>query len=71
MTTLTIPKQLINQEIILVPAKEYREFLSWKRQEKNNKNTIVKEFSPTKAQLKILARARKNYAKGTFATLAP
>lgn len=66
MTTLTIPKQLINQKIILVPAKEYKEFLNWKQ---ITRNKTIKEFTPTKKQLKTLAQARQNFAKGNFVTV--
>jgi len=65
MTTVTIPKELAkNKDLIAVPRNTYEEFLVWLKQVKS-----AKTFKPTKAELKALARGRKNFAKGNYITL--
>ncbi|MBI2623744.1 MAG: hypothetical protein HYW65_04240 [Candidatus Liptonbacteria bacterium] len=65
MTTVTIPKELARKgDLVLVPRKEYEEFEAWARTVKR-----VKEFTPTRAQLLDLKRAREDYRKGKFVTL--
>jgi len=61
MTTITIPKQFLNQKIALVPAKEYEEFLNWKK--------TVKFFRPTNSDLKHLQKSRGNFAKKAYLNL--
>ena len=61
MTTITIPKGLSKKgELVLIPKAEYEKLIAAKR---------VVEFTPTPAERRDLARARKNYARGKFITL--
>jgi len=53
-----------NKDLIAVPRNMYEEYVMWLKTIKS-----VKTFKPTKADLKALERARKNYAKGNFVTL--
>ncbi len=56
MTTITITKELTNKgELVIIPRKEYEELLQFK---------ITREFTPTTAQKKALARAENNLRKG-------
>lgn len=65
MATITIPKNLIkNDDLIIIPRKEYEEFYQWKEAART-----FKTFTPTAAQKKDLARARKNRAQGNFLTI--
>lgn len=55
MNTLTIPKKLAkNDDLVVLPRKEYEELLSIKK---------YKEFTPTKAQKQALTRAENNLRK--------
>ncbi len=66
MTIITIPKELAKDKtLIAVPQSVYEEFLAWQRKTKS-----VKTFKPTAAEKKALARARKNFARGKYFTLA-
>lgn len=61
MSVVTIPKQLIREkELVLIPKKEYEELLGFK------KIVVVK---PSKAELKIIGRGRKEIARGDYVTL--
>lgn len=61
MTTITIPKKLVQQgELILIPRKEYEEFLRFKR---------IQTFRPTVFQKHALAKARRDFRKGKCLTL--
>lgn len=54
--TITIPKQLTKQgELVVVPRKEYEELLMFRQ---------MKEFTPTPAQKRALARAERNFLMG-------
>ena len=65
MATITIPKNLIkNDDLVIIPRKEYEEFYQWKETAK-----LFKTFTPTVAQKRDLARARKNRAQGNFLTI--
>ncbi len=65
MTTITIPKELVKRkDLVAVPRDTYEEFLVWLKQVKSTKT-----FKPTKAELRALARGRKNFAKGNYITL--
>lgn len=56
MNTITIPKKIASQnDLIVIPRKEYEALLELKK---------FKEFSPTSAQKKALARAEQNFRKG-------
>ena len=61
MNTITIPRNLIkNDDLVIVPRKEYEKLLS---------SRLIPEFQPTTAEKKDLARARKNRAQGNFLTI--
>lgn len=61
MTTITIPKKLANRDdLVVIPRREYEKLLAFKK---------IKEFAPTAAEKKALARARKNFVKGNITTL--
>ena len=46
MATITIPKNLIkNDDLVIIPRKEYEEFYQWKETAK-----LFKTFTPTVAQ---------------------
>lgn len=55
MTTITIPKNLIKDDLIIIPRKEYESLLKLK---------IIKEFVPTLTQKKALRRAERNFSAG-------
>lgn len=56
MPLLTIPKTLIKEgDLIIIPRKEYESLLELKK---------IKEFMPTPAQKRALARAEKNLKRG-------
>jgi len=56
---IAIPKNLAKQgELIILPRREYDEFLNWKK--------AVRIFKPTPAQKRDLTEARKDFAKGTY-----
>ena len=55
MSVITIPKRLAsNDDLVVIPRKEY-EFL---------RARAVKEFTPTKAQIRALHTAEKRFARG-------
>lgn len=59
MTTITIPKsQSKKSDLVAITREEYQEFLSLRK--------IVPFFSPTKAELKALARAEKDIKQGKY-----
>jgi hypothetical protein len=63
MTSVTIPKSLARTgDLVVIPREEYNLFLSWKKR--------VKTFKPTTAEKQALARARKEFSEGRYATLA-
>lgn len=56
MTVVTIPQKTTkDKELIAVPRKEYEAFVAFRK---------FKEFRPTVAQKKALARAEANLRKG-------
>ena len=62
MAIVIIPKELSkNQDLIAVPKSVYEEFLAWQ-----GEFGPVQTFKPTKEDLKILAKARKNFKEGKF-----
>ncbi len=66
MTTITIQKEIgKNENLIAIPRGIYEEFLTWQKKTKS-----AKTFKPTAAEKKSLERARKNFSKGNYATLA-
>ncbi len=64
MTTVTIPKEAVGKkDLVAIPRDFYEEFLRWQK-----KTRVVKEYTPTLAEKKDLARARKDYAAGRYIT---
>lgn len=56
MNTITIPKSLAQKgDLVVVPKQEYEELQEFKK---------VKEFTPTSAQKRALARAEENFRRG-------
>ena len=56
MKTITIPKKLANRDdLVVIPRKEYEALLELKK---------IKEFTPTPAQKRALARVESNFRKG-------
>lgn len=56
MNTITIPKKMAERDdLVIIPRKEYEALLELRK---------FKEFSPTTAQKKALARAERNFKKG-------
>ena len=54
--TVIIPKDLARQDdLVVMPRREYEELLKLKK---------IREFTPTKAQKKALARAESNLQRG-------
>ncbi|MBI4135945.1 MAG: hypothetical protein HY481_00105 [Candidatus Vogelbacteria bacterium] len=67
MTTITIPKILSGRQkhkLVAVPSEDYKEFLTWQKEQKHLRQ--FKTFTPTAAEKKELARARKNFAQGKY-----
>lgn len=65
MTTITIPKNLIkNDDLIIIPRREYEEFYQWKETAK-----LFKTFAPTTVQKKDLKKSRDDYKQKKYLTL--
>ena len=65
MATITIPKNLIkNDDLVVIPRKEYEEFYQWKETGK-----MFKTFTPTAAQKKDFKKAREDYKQKKYITL--
>ena len=65
MATVTIPKELIERkDLVAVPREAFEEFVAWQKKLKS-----AKTFTPTTAEKKVLAKARKNRARGKYQTL--
>ena len=65
MATITIPKNLIkNDDLVIIPRKEYEEFYQWKEAAK-----LFKTFTPTVAQKEILREPGKIETKVIFLTI--
>lgn len=61
MNTITIPKKLANKDdLVVIPRKEYEDLLELKK---------IREFTPTAAQKRALAQARKNRKAGNYFTI--
>lgn len=66
MATITIPKGSdAIKELIAVPRATYAEFLDWQKKAKS-----LRTFQPTAAEKNALAKARKEFARGEYITLA-
>lgn len=68
MPTLTIPKEMMRKEdeLVLVPRKEYEAFSQWRKTAEQPLE--FKTFKPTKAQLKDLEDARTERRRGVYLT---
>lgn len=65
MNTITIPRNLIkNDDLVIIPRKEYEEFYQWKEVAK-----LFKTFVPTVAQKRDLKKAREDYKQEKYLTL--
>ena len=65
MPTTTAPKKIKkNNPSVIIPRKEYEEFLDWQKKIKS-----VKIFKPTAAEKKAVQKARKNLAEGKYLTI--
>ncbi|KKR08756.1 MAG: hypothetical protein UT37_C0027G0004 [Parcubacteria group bacterium GW2011_GWA2_39_18] len=62
MPTITIPKNLIKEELVIIPRKEYEEFLRFYSRED-------RELELTASQKNRLRKSRANLAKGKYLTL--
>lgn len=61
MSPITIPKKITRgAELVVLPREDYEKLLATR---------VVPEYNPTVSEKKVLARARKNRAKGNFLTL--
>ena len=49
---------MITKDVVTIPRKEYEELLGFKK--------LIPIFKPTRADLKILARGRKNFKEGRY-----
>ncbi|MEK9173586.1 MAG: hypothetical protein AAB594_03390 [Patescibacteria group bacterium] len=64
MTTITIPKEAVKDDLVIIPKKKYEELL--------RSEMIVKSFktyTPTAAEKRTIAKARKEFARGEYLTL--
>ncbi len=59
MTTITIPKELRKDDLVIVPRKVYEELIDFKKK-------MAPTFKPTKAELRALERGRKDFKNGNF-----
>ena len=60
---IEIPKELSkNQDLIIIPRSDYEELLTLKK--------IFKTYKPTLSDKRDLKRAREDFAKGNYVTLA-
>lgn len=65
MATIITSKELSgNQELIAVPRSHYEEFLAWQKAIKG-----AKTFKPSKADIQVLKKGRKNLHEGNYITL--
>lgn len=63
MTTITIPKKLINKgDLVIVPRKEYEELLDFRLKK-------IQEVELTPIQKRALVQAKKNLSKDKFLTI--
>lgn len=63
MTTITIPKHLANQDLVIISRDEYEAM------RRAQPPRVFKTVRMTKAQKLELEAARRDYAKGDFVTL--
>jgi hypothetical protein len=55
MPVITIPKKLADDDLIIIPRREYKALVADKK---------MREFFPTPTHKKALARAELNYRRG-------
>lgn len=60
MTTLTIPKELRNKELVLIPRDEYEQLVEYRQ----NNAWVAEEIEPSSGVKRSFARARKNLKLG-------
>ena len=59
MATITLPEEFAERkDLVAVPRKTFEEFIAWQKKLKS-----ARTFTPTAAEKKALARARKNRAR--------
>lgn len=62
MPTIMIPKKIIYEgEYTIIPRKTYEEFLEWQKKIKS-----LRTYQPTKAELRDLQRARRDFKEGKY-----
>jgi len=64
MTIAAVSKKLNEKDFVAVPRNAYDEFLAWQKERKS-----VNVYKLTASEKKMLAKARKNFAKGEYITL--
>lgn len=65
MTTVTIPKEFQKEEkLIAFPKRLYEEFLAAQKALKSRRT-----FMPTKAELRLIERGRREFKQGKFVSL--
>lgn len=73
MPTLTIPKEMMrkNDDLVLVPRKEYEEFSRWRAIAEPLRDNLLRRFpevAPTHAELRALKRGRVAMKRGDYIT---
>lgn len=63
MTIITIPKQLANKDLVIIPRDEYEAM------KRASPPRVFKTVRMTKAQKRAFERAERNYANGKTLTL--
>lgn len=71
MSTVTIPKVITRgNDLMVVPRKDYEEFLGWRKKMKTTEifepPQKFKTYKPTTAERREIAEARKNFAEGRY-----
>ena len=73
MPTLTIPKEMMrkNDDLVLVPRKEYEEFSQWRATAEPLRAHLFRRFTevaPTRVELRALKRGREAMKRGDYLT---
>ncbi len=58
MNVVTIPKKFSSKDLVIIPREEYEKLLKLK--------SILPFFKPTRGELKVIARGRREVAKGKY-----
>ena len=62
MTTVTIPRKLPKKgDLVVIPKKEYEEFLSFRK--------TFRIARPTKGEMRAIQQGRREFQQGKFITL--